>query len=146
MAKLTYLKHNADDYVLKTENPQYHDSERYTKISKAEYEKLYREQCKAQLLKHLSKGDTVYSVIRHVAASGMSRRIDFFAIRDNKPIYITGYIEGVLYSYKRDHKRGGLVVGGCGMDMPTHVVYNVASAIFDDTDNDSCYALKSETL
>ena len=144
--KLYYFKRSSG-HVVKTSNPEYYyDRDDVTKIGKAEYETRHREECKAQLLKHLSKGDTIYSVLRHVSASGMSRRIDFYAIRDNKPIYLTGYIEGLLHSYKRHAKGDGLIVGGSGMDMCFHIVYNVASALFDDNTSDSGYALKSERI
>ena len=146
--KLYYFKTIAENHAIRTNNPQYYtDAERYSKITKTEYETLHRAECKEQLLKHLSRGDTVYSIIRHVSANGMSRRIDFYAIRDNKPIYLTGYIEGLLHSYKRHAKGDGLIIGGSGMDMAFHVVYNVASALFDDnTGSDSGYALKSERI
>ena len=87
----------------------------------------------------------VYCVLRHVSASGMSRRIDFYIIRDNKPQYLTGLI-GQALDY-RLHDRGGLIVGGCGMDMGFHVVYSLSSALYDSTKgNDGGYTLKSEWI
>lgn len=121
-----------------------------------------REESRQELLKILRPGDRVYSVIRSVARSGMSRTIDFYAMqvddRDGKPFprYLTGYIADVL-DYRRDD-HGALKVGGCGMDMCFHVVYNVGRALWPrgtdkphgtrngSPDSDGGYALKSERL
>lgn len=87
----------------------------------------------------------VYCVLRHVSASGMSRRIDFYVIRENRPQYLTGLI-GQALDY-RLHDRGGLIVGGCGMDMGFHVVYSLSSALYDSTKgSDGGYTLKSEWI
>lgn len=75
--------------------------------------------------------DMVYTLLRHVSASGMTRHISLFVIgEDRKPIsldYYTSYACG----YRRA-KDGSLVVGGCGMDMGFSVVYNLAQALFND--------------
>lgn len=70
----------------------------------------------------------VYTILRHVSSSGMSRRIDLYVIRDNKPQFLTGWASHAL-GYKH-HERGGLVVGGCGMDMGFHVVYSLSSKLY----------------
>jgi len=40
----------------------------------------------------LKPGDTVYTVLRHVSRSGMTRGIDCYVIADNRPVWITGYV------------------------------------------------------
>lgn len=91
------------------------------------------------MLRQLIKpGDTVYTIIRHVSASGMSRRISL-----------------VIPTYKKDHtgkmrceihsidwyaarlgighfQRGkdGIVIGGCGMDMGFAMVYKLGQALW----------------
>jgi len=99
-----------------------------------------------------------------VSRSGMSRTIDFYTpIEDNSGNgvetymqYLTGWF-GMLLDYRRD-KRGALKVGGCGMDMGFHVVYNVGAKLWPkgtakphstrngEPDRDGGYALKSEWL
>jgi len=77
----------------------------------------------------LKPGDTVYTVLRHVSASGMQRAIDLYIIRDNMPLRLTWLVAVVLdMTYSR--KREGLVVNGCGMDMGWHVVYELSYALF----------------
>jgi len=84
--------------------------------------------------KWLKPGDTVYSVLRHVSQSGMQRRIDFYAIgEDRRPLYLTGYMEAIGLG-KRHAKKDGLIVNGCGMDMGCHLVMNLSRALFKDYD------------
>lgn len=69
----------------------------------------------------------IYTVLRSVSKSGMSRVIDFYTIENNKPLSLTHLI-GKACDY-RMAKNGGLVVKGCGMDMGFHVVYVVSSIL-----------------
>ena len=72
---------------------------------------------------------TVYTVCKHVSSSGMLRVIDCFVIRDNKPINVSHLIEAYGL-YKRDKRRNGVRVSGCGMDMGFAVVYGLSNEIF----------------
>ena len=96
---------------------------KYTKQDVAESRSL--------LLKWLKPGDTIYTVLRHVSRSGMSRKIDLYKIEDGQPIFLTGHAAKVL-GERWDFDRGGIVVGGCGMDMGFHLVYNLSYALFKD--------------
>ena len=126
------------------------------KVSKQE-----QDEARATLLKWLKPGDSVYCVLRHTSASGMSRRIDLYAVlQDNtgrhRPQYLSGYA-GIVLGYRR-HKDGGLIVSGCGMDMGFSLVYNLGATLWPDgtpeahgtrngePDRDGGYALKSEWL
>lgn len=93
-------------------------------------EKQTAEQAEARkyLKKYLRPGSTVYCVLRSVSGSGMSRRIDFYAMRKNRPQWLSGYI-GCLLGYSRSDKQG-LLVRGCGMDMGFSVVYSLGSALY----------------
>jgi len=105
---------------------------------------------------------TIYTILRHVSSSGMFRLIDVYAIKDNKPLYLSGLVS-VLTHYKCDGKRQGLRVSGCGMDMGFAVVYDFSNAVFpkgfkyrkgechrngdpSSIDKDGGYALKQEWL
>jgi hypothetical protein len=54
-----------------------------------------KERQKAEAIVHLREvlkpGDTVYTVLRHVSRSGMSRNIDLY-MADNKPVWISAYV------------------------------------------------------
>lgn len=145
MAKTYYVESISNGietgFVMAVDSMRYYsDEKQYKPIGKAEFERKKKARSLEMLNRYLQKDDTVYSVIRHVASSGISRQIDFYAIgEDRKPVYLSGYIEDVL-PYRRN-KRGALVVSGCGMDMCFHVVYSLASAMYGDG-----YALKSEQI
>lgn len=86
-----------------------------------------------EALKHLRKllkpGDTVHTVLRHVSSSGMSRRIDLYLLRKGEAVYLSGYASKVL-GLPRHPQKEGLTVGGCGMDMGFHLVYELSHALF----------------
>lgn len=92
--------------------------------------KVEAEEARVALLRVVEPGDTVWCVLRSVASSGMSRQIDFYLIKDNIPIWITGRIARLLGW--RQSKRESLIVSGCGMDMGFHVVYETGSALWPD--------------
>ena len=84
----------------------------------------------------------IYTVLRSVSKSGMSRVIDFYTIENDRPQYLSGLIKMAL-GY-RMAKNGGLVVGGCGMDMGFHVVYTVSSVLYGGERGG--YEIKSEWI
>lgn len=93
-------------------------------LSKREGKAALYNQGKDSLLDTLKEGDTVYGIVRSVARSGMSRRIDFYKLTNEGPLYLTGRFAQVLGT---DDYDGGLRVNGCGMDMIFATVENVAS-------------------
>ena len=116
--------------------------------------KAQRIEALARLHEILKPGDTVYTVLRHVSSSGMTRHISVIAGEYND---ITWYVMHAL-GERRSDKTGGLVIGGCGMDMGFHVVYNLGRAMWPDgtpephgrrngdPDSDGGYALKHRWL
>lgn len=92
-----------------------------------------REDARNRLLSMLKPGDRVYTVLRHVSASGMSRRISLViptTDHEGKPAVTSiDWLAARLLSY-RQHDRGGLMVSGCGMDMGFHAVYALGSALW----------------
>ena len=83
----------------------------------------------AKLQAILHRGDTVYTVLRHVSRSGMYRAIDLYAIRDNRPVWLSWYAADLLEGF--DKKRDACKASGCGMDMGFHLVYNLSARLFD---------------
>lgn len=119
-----------------------------------------KEEARKALIEQLGikPGDVIYSVIRKVSSSGMSRQIDFYFISEGKPYWISRRIAQILdYSVAES---GALKVRGCGMDMCFAVVYNLASQLWPGGDGnyktrrngmtgvetDGGYLLKSEVL
>jgi len=125
-----------------------------------------KEEKEAEAIVHLRSilkpGDTVYTVLRHVSRSGMTRGIDCYAMSVEPgfgssddlravPVWITSYVGHAIGSpqpldYWR--KSMGLKIGGCGMDMGFHVVYTLSRVLFHELDDkkDGGYALKHQWL
>ena len=89
-------------------------------------------------------GTTLYTVIRSVAKSGMSRTLDVYAIQDGAPRYLSGYVATILGLTRTDN---GLRIGGCGFDAGFHVVQNLSYAIhgMESTGDDAMAAQKRGT-
>jgi len=137
--------------------------------SKSEAE---RKEAIERLLRTVAPGDTVYTIIRHVSRSGMQREISLVALDRQAitwPVTMTNhesvaklarealttidYWAARALSY-RIGEHGGIVVGGCGMDMGFHLVYNLGRTLWPNgtdkpngrrngqPDSDGGYALK----
>ena len=86
------------------------------------------------LRKFLKPGDTVTTTVMHVSRSGMSRVIRCQAIdKHNGEPYIRDISHLVATAIgDRWDDRGGVIVGGCGMDMCFATVYALGRALFPD--------------
>lgn len=81
------------------------------------------------LRKMLKPGATVYTVLRHVSASGMSRSISLVIPskdHNGKPCitditWLCAQSNGSII----DERHSGIKIGGCGMDMGFQLVYNL---------------------
>lgn len=98
-------------------------------MTKKKQAELERSASLAELRELIKPGDTVYSVLRHVSRSGMSRAISFYVYQDNKPFQLDYHISKVC-GYSLHRKYEGLSVGGCGMDMGFSVVYNLSDTLY----------------
>jgi hypothetical protein len=119
-------------------------------------EKADRETARARPLKLLAQGKerpVVYTILRHVSASGMQRRIDLYILEvDEKtgtarPRYISGWAAAVLGD--KCYPENGIKVNGCGMDMGFSLVYNLSMALYNPGpkyDKDKAYSLKQEWM
>ena len=90
-----------------------------------------QEEARAQLREILKPGDTVSTVLRHVSSSGMSRSISPVICGEDGPTDLTWLVVRALGD-RFDQKNGGIKVGGCGMDMGFHLVYNLSYTLFPD--------------
>lgn len=105
-------------------------------------------EAEARLRNLCPKGETVYTILRHVSASGMMRHIDLYVIRDNKPVYISGFV--ARYLDRKTHKHGAVKIQGCGMDMGFALVYDLSMVLYSNEDGsfnaDGAYALNHEWI
>lgn len=98
---------------------------------------MTRGEAKARLLEILQPGSEVYTIVRHVSSSGMSRVIDLYVLVPDegtgKPkMRCIGYLAALATGYKLHPKHSGLKVDGCGMDMCFHVVSRLSEELFGD--------------
>jgi hypothetical protein len=121
-----------------------------SKTTKKEQKALDVAYAREQLLTHyLTEGDTVYTVLRSVSSSGMSRTMSLKVAKDGKIIDLTYYAAIVLdYPLVEVNGSRAIRVGGCGMDMGFHAVYSLSSVLFRTraADGDSGYLLKHSWL
>jgi hypothetical protein len=121
-------------------------------------EKQYQSEGIASLHKRIKPGDKVYTSVKHVAKSGMSRSIACFIVdSENDIVDITGYVAAAI-NCKLDYKNGGLKIAGCGMNMCFAVVYELGCVMWPngtdkphgtrngEPDNHGGYALKYRDL
>lgn len=111
--------------------------------TKQEAKQAERAEAIEKLQAIVSKGDTLYTILRSVSASGMSRVISVVTVEDGE-IRDLDFLISKLGVYKRtplNAPRDGLKVSGAGMDMGFAVVYDVAMTVFNDG-----YALKQRWL
>jgi len=103
-------------------------------ITKTQQKKLDYDYAKEQLLTHyVNEGDTIYTVLRSVAPSGMSRTMSLKVAKNGKIQDLTYYASVVLdYPLVEVNGSRALRVGGAGMDMGFHVVYSLARVLFRD--------------
>lgn len=85
-----------------------------------------------ELREILQPGDTVYTVLRHVSRSGMSRTIDCYIIRDNQPLYISYWAALAIGKNPPKWGEDGIKLSGCGMDMGYYLVYCLSRALYSD--------------
>lgn len=148
-----YMQHKTTGEVFETTSNWGED---FKQLTNKEGAQLYKEQHTRDLRKLLKAGQTVYTNCEEVSRSGMSRRISLYIVHKGEIVNITrraSIITGFGMS-----SRGGLIVGGCGMDMGFHAVYTLGRCLWPKgtrkphgtrngaPDRDGGYALKHSWL
>jgi len=115
------------------------------KMTKKEQKALDVQYAREQLLTHyVSEGDTIYTVLRSVSSSGISRTISLKVAKDGKILDLT-YYASILLDWPLVEVNGSRAVrvGGCGMDMGFHTVYTLSRVLFREEGNtkDAGYSL-----
>lgn len=116
-----------------------------------------RDEAIAQLREWIKPGDTVYTILDHVSRSGMSRAIrvlvptigglsvesvppggkptdyvrkDGISVDFIHPNRAVGKALGLRHWRRNGREQDALVVGGCGMDMGFHLVYELSHVLY----------------
>jgi len=95
-----------------------------SKITKAETAEAIE-----RLRAELSPGDTVYTVLRNVSASGMTRSISVHTIENDQPNWIS-WLAAKASGANYDDAREAVKMGGAGMDMGFALVYNLSYSLW----------------
>lgn len=77
----------------------------------------------------LSPGDTVYTVLRHVSSSGLTRAISLFVARNDEILDIS-YFAAKALGLPLDRRHGGVRISGCGMDMGFELVHSLGRLLW----------------
>ena len=103
-------------------------------MTKKEQKQADFDYAKKQLLEYYVKeGDTVYTLLRSVSSSGMSRTMSLKVAKEGRILDLT-YFASVVLGWPLVEVNGSraLRVGGAGMDMGFHTVYTLARVLFRD--------------
>jgi hypothetical protein len=102
-------------------------------VTKKTAEAVDKELARMNLREMLAAQDkpTIYTVLRHVSSSGMSRDISLKTVQDGELIDITYTAAQALGDKVKDRNGFRVIrVGGCGMDMGFHLVYSLSSVLY----------------
>ncbi len=102
----------------------------------------------------MPKGTVVYTILRHVSASGMSRDISLVVFpKDSQYPIHPNYSAAKALGWRLVARNGStcIRVGGCGMDMGFHLVHTISSKLYAWDENgkyvsEGAYALKHSWL
>jgi hypothetical protein len=98
-----------------------------TKAAQAE-----RAEAIERLREWVKPGDQLFTILRNVSASGMSRTIQVIKIdAKGEPLFL-GFNVAQALGLTFDSKREGVKVSGCGMDMGFHLVDSLGRALYPD--------------
>ena len=152
MAK-TYMK-SANGEVFETSHPEYHKGcENLGGGAKGFAAR--QEYCRKELRKILKPKSTVYTVLRSVSKSGMSREISAYTMHKGT-LRNLDYLVSDAIGHTVGHQ--GIKMSGCGMDMGFALVYSLGAALWPkgtakphsqrngEPDRTGGYALKQQWL
>lgn len=93
-------------------------------ISKAEQERRDDARTTLRGLLDQATNRTIYTVLKHVSSSGMTRIIDAMIMLDDQPVSVA-HIYATATGDSFD-SRGGVKMSGTGMDMGFALAYNIS--------------------
>ena len=101
---------------------------------------MNKEKAITKLKEAIKEDDTLYTQLKHVSKSGMTRHIAVRFLKDDYPYDYT-YLASIALGWKLSDKYDGIKVGGCGMDMGFHLIYSLSYVLYNDG-----YAIKQRWL
>ena len=123
----------------------------------AQFTKTETKEAQAYLLEILQPGATIYTDLRHVAASGTTRWIDLYCVEDGRIRNIT-WLACKAGALSWCSRRNAIKMAGCGMDMGFAAVYDIGCSLWPtgtpephgtrngEPDSNGGYALRHQWL
>jgi len=102
------------------------------RLSGAEGKRRLKTEAVEYLRELFAPGSTVWTKVTHVSRSGMSRNIQAYAIIDNEPRNVSGYVAKAL-DWPCDREEMSVKAFGCGMDMGFHLVHSLSYALYPES-------------
>lgn len=93
---------------------------------------LTKDEAISELRTIMPKESKIYTILRKVASSGMSRNISVVVIDDGVPRDVSWLVLAAGIGHKPANSGEGVRVGGCGMDMGFSLVYDLAWTLYND--------------
>lgn len=90
---------------------------------------MTKDQAIARLRELCPPGTTVYTILRHCSRSGMHRRISC-VVKWPDGMHELDWAMVKSGRFKRRGNADGIAVGGCGMDMGFHLVYELSQMLY----------------
>lgn len=95
-------------------------------------EQSEQEEARVTLREVFPPGSTVHTVLRHVSRSGMQRSISCLSGGADGGVQDWSWAVARAIGMKFDRDRGGVKIGGCGMDMGFAIVYDLSYALYGE--------------
>lgn len=153
--KPTYMRSPTGE-VFRTSNPEYH-KECENLGAGAKGFAARQDYARTELRKIIKAKQTIYTNLRHVSKSGMSRSISLFIVQKGQ-IRNIDCLAADAMGRNLAANGPGIAVGGCGMDMGFSLVYSLGRALWPKgtrrphgtrngvPDTDGGYALRHEWI
>lgn len=108
-----------------------------SKYTKSKIDDAELERCKKELKKILGRKPEVFTILRHVSKSGMTRAIGVVVPRKSPmggySIFYLDYMVATVLGYRQRAKGSeGIIVHGCGQDMGFHLVHSLSTKLYGD--------------
>lgn len=92
----------------------------------------YRQDALTKLYEIVKPHTIVYTTTNHATSSGMGRWLSVFVVVDGEPFCLDWLLVRAGLARRRGEKHEGIYVGGAGMDMGFHVVYELSRALYSE--------------
>ncbi len=91
-----------------------------------------RQEAVEKLRNWLEPGDTVYTILRHVSRSDMTRHIGVVIMQDGIDLHPNWAVAKAIGVRLMPRRGSDVVMGGCAMDMGFALVYDLSRTLFPD--------------